>query len=323
MTIKNIVAIKTEDILADEHQPRQVFGKMDLHTLAETLKEDGLLVPVKVTPFIKRDGRLIVGKGVPKKGFKYFVIDGARRTMAAKILKWESIQAEVVLDIDLYTLYRMQFLTNCKRVQIDVKEMAKAVIRFKEEFFKKNPKGNVNNELSKITGFSQRYFQGIEAINRAPKELRDLIDKDKVGPYVAREIEGITRNKDERRGLAEFYVKKAKKGIKPTVLLPRTIKSSLKRLEKAGMSPTQRSATAEALITREYNKIRGITDSDKQANFKLYQQEIEEFKERIDQWNFRGLTQQELNIISSMLIELVDYVREVKRSMGKLQRKGQ
>lgn len=73
--------IQIEQIIPNPEQPRTVFDEAEIETLADSLRQHGLLNPIAV------EG--------PYDGY-FILVDGERRTRAARVLGWDTIEAHVV-----------------------------------------------------------------------------------------------------------------------------------------------------------------------------------------------------------------------------------
>src|SRR5699024_12774726 len=76
----DVVAIKIEQIITNEYQPRTQFDDEKIEELAQTLQTHGIIQPIVVR---KKEADI------------YEVIAGERRLRAAKLLGWEEISAIV------------------------------------------------------------------------------------------------------------------------------------------------------------------------------------------------------------------------------------
>lgn len=322
MKKRNIQKINISDVVLDTAQPRQEVEKSKLNELAKDILERGLLYPIILTPFVKKDGVLIVGEEAYKdKSKKWWVCDGERRIRAYSINKQTTIEAEIRLDLEFYEMVEIQFAANCKRVQITVKEMAKAVKRFRKEHTKKHPNSNPIHRLVELTGYSESYFDNAEAINRAPKEMQKKINEDKVGGYTPGEIEKVSKDKSIRKGLTKVYLKRAEQGKKTSALAPRAIKPKLKKLEKKPIASEQKTELAESILEDFVSKDseNGQPEKEyKKSNFLKYKYETEDFLERVNGWDLNNLTEREINELIGLFTTIQNVFVERRRKLNML-----
>lgn len=315
---REIKEIEIENVDLDTSQPRQVIEEDKIKDLAEDMKEAGQLVPVILTPCYKKgEDTLVIGQSALKhKDWRWFVLDGYRRILGAKINKWKTIDAELKYELGILECLEIQFRANAKRVQITVKEMAKAVERFAQIWKKEGKKGDVVQRLSKITGFSTSYFQMAQAIVDEEKNIKDLIYSDKVGAYYSAEKKNSSKDKEIRAGMDEAvkeYIQKT--GKKVGALTPRILKPEFVKISKNVKEPKERKVIAKAKTLEYLN--RSIEQSDKESNFPKYIYDAREFYERILRWNIKNLSIKQVELLSEEIMKSVYYLKEEKRKLNK------
>lgn len=102
--------VPLENVFPDPQQPRRVFGQAKLESLAESIKENGLIQPIGVFSF---------GNG------NYQIIHGERRWRAHQLLGLKMITAVVTgVDDEETTLRLKQFVENHERADLNVIEQA-------------------------------------------------------------------------------------------------------------------------------------------------------------------------------------------------------
>lgn len=127
-------------IQPNPEQPRKEFNHLELASLADSIGEHGLLVPILVE----------------ENGGGYILIDGERRLRAHQFLGWEEIEATVidrsgVSDIGNRTQERLlgALITNLQRSNLNVVEEANAFQRMETEL------GMSIDEIARHTGYSE------------------------------------------------------------------------------------------------------------------------------------------------------------------------
>lgn len=307
--------VDVKRIATDTAQPRQVIDKIKLKELSASIKEQGLIYPVIVTPFWKNNGTLYLGKKAEeKKDFSYWLLDGYRRVLAYQQDEHDKIPAIVKYELSFIEILEIQFASNTKRVQISVEEMANAINRYRSEYAMKNPKGNVIARLSELTGFSQTYFDTAEAINRAPKEMQKHIHAGKIGGYAASEIESATKDESMRKGIVKVYLKYAKRGRKIGANKPRTIKCELKKISEKKYTQQEKEHLAEKLFE---SKVVVSNGKDKTSDFISYKFAAEQFIDTVNHWQLKNLTSKQIDILISLLMQPVDMLRDERRDLNK------
>ena len=315
MNGRKIREINVKDISLDKAQPRQETTKLKLKELALDIKERGLIYPIIVTPYLKKGDNLILGeKALDNKERKWWLLDGERRVRAYTLSNLKQIEAEVRLDLNYLEMLEIQFASNTKRIQITVEEMAKAITRFKLEFLKQNPTGDVLKRLIELTGYSHTYFDMAEAINRASKPLRDKIYEGKVGGYTPAEIERASGDISIRKGITNAYLNSEKSF---SALVPRALKQDFKKIAtKKHLSSNEKEALAENLVRKFISK--GDENMDAESDFIRYIYEAENFFDEIKRWKMIGLKLKELNQIIALFEAIKNYFVEERRKLHRL-----
>ena len=130
--------IPVEWIQPNPEQPRTEFSQVELASLADSIAEHGLIVPIIVTEDKTTDRC-------------YFLVDGERRWRAHKLLGLETIEAIVKVS-DVGNTSREQFLAaliaNLQRSNLNVVEEANAFQRMETEL------GMSTDEIARHTGYS-------------------------------------------------------------------------------------------------------------------------------------------------------------------------
>jgi ParB family chromosome partitioning protein len=123
--------LKLSSIEANPKQPRQYFSEDELHSLAESIKESGLLQPILV--------RTVEGSGVELNHFE--IIAGERRFRAAKLAGLEAVPA-IVRNLDDRETLELSIVENVQRSDLNPIEEARAYQRLISEF------GQTQNEIA-------------------------------------------------------------------------------------------------------------------------------------------------------------------------------
>lgn len=110
-------------IVANPHQPRQVFDEEDLEELAASLREVGVLQPIVVRPREESESD----------EQEYELIMGERRLRAAKLAGLETIPA-IIRHTDDTAMLRDALLENLHRAQLNPLEEASAYQQLLEDF---------------------------------------------------------------------------------------------------------------------------------------------------------------------------------------------
>lgn len=109
--------LKLDDIIPDPDQPRRNFAEEQLKTLADSIKQHGILQPIVVT----------------KEGAKYKIVTGERRWRASKIAGQKTIPA-IIRTLDAQNRLELEIIENVQREDLNAIEIATAYYKLKEQF---------------------------------------------------------------------------------------------------------------------------------------------------------------------------------------------
>ena len=318
---RTIVKINVEDVVQDTAQPRQDWtnNEKSLEVLTEDIKEKGLYYPIIVAPFVKTsNNELILGeKALKHSGRKWWILDGERRWLSVVHLGHETIDAMVRTDLSLLEMMEIQFASNTKRLNVTVTEMSKAIVRYREEYYKEHgeyKESDFINSLCSLTGLSATYFKNVEAINRADADMKKSVLTYKVGGYTPSEIEQATKDEALRRGLTDAYLE-SEKQIGANV--PRAIKYDLKTIETEGNhSPEEKRLLGKQFLLDFINQ--GKRTRDTESHFLLYQQKATKFLREVQHWNLNGLKTKEVSALVGLIENVYNHFKEERRLNGQM-----
>jgi ParB family chromosome partitioning protein len=146
------IRIPLVNIDVDPNQPRKSFDSSELDSLAESIKERGVLQAVVVRPAVK--GR-------------YLLVMGERRLRASKLAGMANIPAIIrkVEDDD----FVVQIIENQQRADLSNSELSGAVLRFADE-------GRTTKEICNICNLKEYQVAAFRKVGDFPAELRDRLD---------------------------------------------------------------------------------------------------------------------------------------------------
>jgi len=161
--------IEIEKIQPNHYQPRKEFDQESLNSLAESIREHGVLQPLIVT-------RLEEGK-------KYQLIAGERRLLAAKIAGLK--QVPVIIKDSLETereKLEISLIENIQRLDLNPIERAEAFKRLEEEFHFSHA------EIAKLAGVSRPAVTNTIRLLKLPREIKEALKVGKISEGQAKAI---------------------------------------------------------------------------------------------------------------------------------------
>ena len=209
--------IKIADIVPCAFQPRTEFDRDALESLAQSIKEKGVLQPLLVR----------------KKNDKYEIIAGERRWRAAQLAGLEKVPAIIKNLSDSETL-EIALIENLQRENLSAIEEAEGLNRLMNEY------EYTQEVIGKVIGKSRSYIANTLRLLSLPEEIKQQVKENKLSAGHARALIGCENavelaNKIIKEGLsvreAETLAANAK-GINVKNLAPKEQKTVDRDLEK-------------------------------------------------------------------------------------------
>lgn len=181
---KRVLDIPLEKIEVDTGQVRKVFDQESLKGLAVSLKNQGQIEPIVVSP-IGKDG-------------KYQIQKGERRFRAAQIAGMESIEAIIneTANLDELMLSMQQLVENIQREDLMPHEISSALCKMKES-------GLASKAIADSIGKSQAWVSQHLAIANARGCVLELIEAGKASDTTT--INELIKLYDENREACNAY----------------------------------------------------------------------------------------------------------------------
>jgi len=148
------VQIALENIKPNKFQPRMVFDELELQSLANSIKELGLLQPI----IVRSSGE----------SNQYEIISGERRYRAFQLLEKSYIDC-IVMDATDEKNSLLALAENINREDLTDYEIAKSVIAFKNGFPNKS-------EYANTLGISRQDLYRLLSFEKLPLEIQQRLD---------------------------------------------------------------------------------------------------------------------------------------------------
>lgn len=148
------VQIALENIKPNKFQPRMVFDELELQSLANSIKELGLLQPI-----------IVESSGESN---QYEIISGERRYRAFQLLEKPYIDC-IVMDATDEKNSLLALAENINREDLTDYEIAKSVIAFKNGFPNKS-------EYANTLGISRQDLYRLLSFEKLPLEIQQRLD---------------------------------------------------------------------------------------------------------------------------------------------------
>ena len=183
---ENDYELHMNDIKPNVNQPRTFFNDDSIEELANSIKEQGLLMPI----LVKKDE-----KNINKT--KYTIIAGERRWRACKSLKMKKIKAIIIEKTSEKSDALAAIIENVQREDLAVLEEATAYNKLIKNFAMKH------EDIAKSTGKSRSYITNLLRILSLDEGVKKLLNEKKISFGHARALLG----KSDQLVLAQKIVK--------------------------------------------------------------------------------------------------------------------
>jgi len=211
-TSGGVNVIRVSDIEPREDQPRVKFDEASLDTLAQSIKDNGLLQPVVVRP--------------AKNGSTYTIIAGERRWRAAKLAGLSEIPA-VVTDADDKKAYQLALIENVMREDLNSIEEAQSYRRLLDEYSMKQ------EELAAMIGRSVPYISNTMRLLKLPDEISSLVRDGLLGAGHARALLGLEDKSDKSYHEAAAHIIDGELSVRETEALVKHLNAQYEKAKQA------------------------------------------------------------------------------------------
>lgn len=172
---RRLVDIKIEEIAPNPNQPRKTFDEYELHKLSESIKQNGIIVPLSVR----------------KTANGYELIAGERRLRAAKAAGLKKVPC-VICGVSDQTSAVYSIIENLQRADLSVFEQAEGISRLISEF------GLTHADAAERLGLAQSTLSNKLRVLRLDKTERERITAARLSERHARAL--IRIENAEQRG---------------------------------------------------------------------------------------------------------------------------
>jgi ParB family transcriptional regulator, chromosome partitioning protein len=185
-TKDSVIEIDLNRLVPNRYQPRQVFDQKELHSLAASLKSNGLIQAI------------VVRKG---DAGTYELISGERRWRASKIAGFSKISA-IVKDVSDAQLMEWALLENIQREDLNPIEKAQAYERLVLEF-------SLSQEaIAERMGIDRSSVSNFLRLLQLPEALWKDVSENRLTMGHAKALLSLNQEEDQLRLASEIKAKK-------------------------------------------------------------------------------------------------------------------
>ena len=215
-----LVHLPVKAIQPNPHQPRQRFDPAKIRTLAESIKNDGLMQPIVVRP-------------APGESGGYELIAGERRWRAAQEAGLEKVPA-LVREIDEEKAAELALIENLQREDLNAIEKAEAFQHLGDQF------GLTHTQIAERVGLERSSVSNLLRLLDLSDFVRDLVRESVLSMGQARAIAGLA-DAVQQRALAEWAVREG--------LSVRQVEQEARRLQQPAASRTPSGSSSSPVLS--------------------------------------------------------------------------
>ena len=156
-----IFYIEVEKIKSNPYQPRKNFDHDGLQSLADSIKEHGVLQPLLVSR-IEKDS-----------GVEYQLVAGERRLLASKMVGLNQVPVIVREPTEREKL-EVSIIENVQRLNLNAMEKAEAYKKLREEF------NFLQKDIAKMVGMSNEAVANTLRLLDLPEEIKSALREGKI-----------------------------------------------------------------------------------------------------------------------------------------------
>lgn len=157
LPIQNIIEMEIAKIHPNPRQPRKIFNEADLHSLSQSLKQDGVIQPLVVS----RDGE------------GYMIVAGERRWRASQLAGFEKVPV-IVKELTPEDMLRIAIIENVQRANLNVIEEAEAYAMLIRDY------GLTQEDCARKVGKDRATVSNLLRILSLPQEIQDDLMNEKL-----------------------------------------------------------------------------------------------------------------------------------------------
>ena len=179
--------IDTSLILPNPRQPRSVFKQEELGELADSIRENGIIQPLIVSP-AETPG-------------EYYLVAGERRLMAAKLLGLETVPV-IIRDVDNLQQLELSLVENVQREDLSPLETAEAYRQLTDDF------SLSHEEIAKKVGKSRVTITNSLRLLKLPEKVKQFLREEHISEGHARVLLALP-TPEAQTAAAEMVIQKA------------------------------------------------------------------------------------------------------------------
>lgn len=232
--------VEVDKVSPNPFQPRKEFDEEKLKSLADSIRQYGILQPLTVTraDVEKPDG------GIES---RYELIAGERRLRASKLLGLREVPVVIRVGEESNSMkLQLAIIENLQREDLNAIDRAKALAQLVQEF------GLSHGEVGEKMGKSREFVSNSIRLLALPEEIQQAVLNKDISEGHARALLMLSDKPEEQKTLFKEIVLK-KTSVRVTEQLARRIAvDKIRKLDKTAEMLELEKSLAEALGTRVF-----------------------------------------------------------------------
>ena len=220
-TKESIFLIEIDRVKENPYQPRRDFNKEELQSLADSIREYGILQPLIVT---KTEEETASGIKV-----SYELVAGERRLKAAKMIGLNFIPAVIRQKTEGKQKLELALIENIQRADLNAVEKARGYQRLQKEF------GLTQKEIALKIGQSRELVANAVRLLGLPVEIQRAIESGKISEGHGRAILAIDNDSQKLAILNEIILKNL--SVRAAESLGRQVMGVVKKVKENALDP--------------------------------------------------------------------------------------
>ena len=220
-TKESIFLIEIDRVKENPSQPRRDFNKEELQSLADSIREYGILQPLIVT---KTEEETASGIKV-----SYELVAGERRLKAAKMIGLNFIPAVIRQKTEGKQKLELALIENIQRADLNAVEKARGYQRLQKEF------GLTQKEIALKIGQSRELVANAVRLLGLPMEIQRAIESGKISEGHGRAILAINNDNQKLAILNEIILKNL--SVRAAESLGRQVTGVAKKIKENALDP--------------------------------------------------------------------------------------
>ena len=220
-TKESIFLIEIDRVKENPYQPRRDFNKEELQSLADSIREYGILQPLIVT---KTEEETASGIKV-----SYELVAGERRLKAAKMIGLNFIPAVIRQKTEGRQKLELALIENIQRADLNAVEKARGYERLQKEF------GLTQKEIALKIGQSRELVANAVRLLGLPVEIQRAIELGKISEGHGRAILAIDNDNQKLAILNEIILKNL--SVRAAESLGRQVMGVVRKIKENTLDP--------------------------------------------------------------------------------------